>query len=90
MIVTLNPPFEAEGALVLQEFEYSHPVLDEAVVAQRGLSRLQGERRTWFAGAWLGYGFHEDGLESAHGVAAGIARCASSRTPVAPSVRTAA
>ena len=77
VIVTLNPPFEPERALVLQEFEYRHPVLDEAaVVAQRGLSRLQGERRTWFAGAWLGYGFHEDGLQSAHAVAAGIARCA--------------
>lgn len=91
VIVTLNPPFEPERELVLQEFEYSHPVLDQAaVVAQRGLSRLQGERRTWFAGAWLGYGFHEDGLESAHAVAAGIARCASSRPPVAPSVRAAA
>jgi len=91
VIVTLNPPFEPERALVLQEFEYRHPVLDEAaVVAQRGLSRLQGERRTWFAGAWLGYGFHEDGLQSAHAVVAGIARCASSRPPVAPSVRAAA
>ena len=91
VIVTLNPPFEPAPALVLQEFEYSHPVLDEAAtVAQRALSRIQGERRTWYAGAWLGHGFHEDGLQSAHAVAAGIARCASLRAPVAQSVRAAA
>ena len=35
--------------------------------------RCKGMRRTWFAGAWLGYGFHEDGLASAHAVADGIA-----------------
>jgi predicted NAD/FAD-binding protein len=91
VIVTLNPPFEPARALVLQEFEYSHPVLDDAAVAaQQALSRLQGVRRTWFAGAWLGYGFHEDGLESAHAVAAGIARCGSSRASIAPPVRAAA
>jgi predicted NAD/FAD-binding protein len=91
VIVTLNPPFDPAPALVLREFEYRHPVLDEAaLVAQRALSRLQGERRTWFAGAWLGYGFHEDGLQSAHAVAAGIARRANLRAPIAPYVRAAA
>jgi len=60
---------------VLQEFEYSHPLLDQhAVAAQQGIGRLQGQRHTWYAGAWLGYGFHEDGLASAHAVAAGLAR----------------
>jgi predicted NAD/FAD-binding protein len=34
------------------------------------LPSLQGRRRTWFAGAWTGYGFHEDGLKSALRVAA--------------------
>ena len=74
VIVTLNPPFEPDPAKVLQEFEYSHPLLDGAALsAQFGLERLQGERHTWYAGAWLGYGFHEDGLASAHDVADGIA-----------------
>ena len=75
VIVTLNPPFEPNPALTLREFEYSHPLLDGvAVAAQAQVSTLQGVRNTWYAGAWLGHGFHEDGLESAHAVAEGIAR----------------
>jgi len=75
VIVTLNPPFEPSASHVLREFVYEHPLLDAAAVtAQRGITALQGERRTWFAGAWMGYGFHEDGLASAHAVAEAIAR----------------
>jgi predicted NAD/FAD-binding protein len=75
VIVTLNPPFEPDPARVLQEFAYSHPLLDSAAVAAAaGIAQLSGERHTWYAGAWLGYGFHEDGLASAHAVAEGIAR----------------
>jgi predicted NAD/FAD-binding protein len=75
VIVTLNPPFEPDRAKVLQEFEYSHPLLDaNALAAQGALEQLQGQRHTWYAGAWLGCGFHEDGLASAHAVARGIAR----------------
>ena len=80
VIVTLNPPFEPPAEHVLREFEYAHPVLDRhAVDAQQALGHLQGHRHTWFAGAWLGYGFHEDGLASAHAVADGIARMAPAR-----------
>ncbi len=75
VIVTLNPPFEPAPSCVLQEFEYAHPLLDgRALAAQRAFGELQGRRHTWFAGAWLGYGFHEDGLASAHAIAQGIAR----------------
>jgi predicted NAD/FAD-binding protein len=74
VVVTLNPPFEPDPSKLLQEFEYWHPLLDTAAVtAQQGIARMQGLRHTWYAGAWLGYGFHEDGLRSAHAVAAGIA-----------------
>ena len=90
VIVTLNPPFEPDPARVIQEFEYWHPLLDGAAIsAQSGIAQLQGQRHTWYAGAWLGYGFHEDGLASAHAVADGIARreaaagCAPLPLPVA-------
>lgn len=81
LIVTLNPPFDPAPGAMLQEFRYDHPLLDEAaIMAQRTLAQRQGEQRTWFAGAWLGHGFHEDGLRSAHAVAEGIA---SARDPMA-------
>ncbi len=85
VIVTLNPPFEPARSKVLGEFEYAHPLLDgHAHVAQAGFAALQGNRNTWYAGAWLGYGFHEDGLASAHAVADGIAeRLAGTGRPVA-------
>jgi len=73
VVVTLNPPLEPRG--VIGEFSYEHPVLDAAAMAaQRALAQMNGARRTWFAGAWLGYGFHEDGLASAHAVAAAMAQ----------------
>jgi predicted NAD/FAD-binding protein len=75
VIVTLNPPREPDPAKLLQAFEYSHPLLDgRALRAQGAFAQLQGSRHTWFAGAWLGYGFHEDGIRSAHAVADGIER----------------
>lgn len=74
VLVTLNPAFEPMPDRVIAEFEYSHPIVkSKAVVAQQQFAHLQGQRRTWYAGAWLGYGFHEDGLASAHLVAQGIA-----------------
>ncbi|HEY8244885.1 MAG TPA: FAD-dependent oxidoreductase [Casimicrobiaceae bacterium] len=75
VIVTLNPPFEPDRRRVIAEYDYAHPLLDgAAVAAQRSIAFLQGRRRTWYAGAWLGNGFHEDGLASAHAVAESVAR----------------
>jgi uncharacterized protein len=74
LLCTLNPPFEPRAETLIAEFEYSHPLVKSTVVtAQHKFAHLQGERHTWYAGAWLGYGFHEDGLASAHAVAQGIA-----------------
>ena len=74
LLCTLNPPFAPRPEAVIAEFEYSHPLVKgAAVTAQQRFAHLQGRRHTWYAGAWLGYGFHEDGLASAHVVAQGIA-----------------
>jgi predicted NAD/FAD-binding protein len=71
VIVTLNPSEPPTPDKVLRRFVYDHPLLDrEAVAAQSRVPILQGARHTWFAGAWTGYGFHEDGLKSALRVAA--------------------
>ncbi|SCK26077.1 NAD(P)/FAD-dependent oxidoreductase [Vogesella sp. LIG4] len=71
VIVTLNP--YREPPQVLAEFDYAHPVFDTAAIAaQRELALLQGRRHTWFAGAWTGYGFHEDGLKAGMAVARGL------------------
>lgn len=66
VMVTLNPPSPPAAARVLARFEYEHPVMDlAALAAQQALPALQGQDGLWYAGAWTGYGFHEDGLKSA-------------------------
>jgi uncharacterized protein len=71
LVVTLNPVIEPAPGTELRRFVYDHPLFDLAAIdAQRRLPMLQGQQRTWFAGAWTGYGFHEDGLKSALRVAA--------------------
>lgn len=74
VIVSLNPIREPDPSTVLGSFDYAHPVFDgPAIAAQRALPALQGTRNIWFAGAWTGYGFHEDGLKSGLAVADAIA-----------------
>ena len=51
---------------MIAEFEYWHPLLNQAaILAQRQLTDVQGQNLTYYAGAWLKNGFHEDGLSSA-------------------------
>lgn len=70
LFVSLNPLQEPAPERILLEKTYRHPCYDRATLrAQQALSALQGERNTWFCGAWTGYGFHEDGLASAVAVA---------------------
>lgn len=65
VIVSLNPVRPIARSRILGEYSYAHPVFDQAAVRAQGqLAAIQGKRRTWFAGAWTGYGFHEDGLKS--------------------------
>lgn len=71
--VSLNPSKEPDPSTVFASFQYSHPQFDQrAVAAQRAIATIQGTNNTWFAGAYLGYGFHEDGLQSGLNVAAAL------------------
>jgi predicted NAD/FAD-binding protein len=73
VVVTLNPAFEPDPAKVIAEFDYAHPIFDgPAIAAQQRLAAAQGQNGVWLAGAWGGYGFHEDGLNSALRVANGL------------------
>ncbi len=70
VLVTLNPMREIPRAHVLGEYDYAHPVFDlAAMAAQARMPQLQGQQHTYFCGAWMGYGFHEDGLKAGLGVA---------------------
>jgi len=65
VVVSLNPVQAIDPATVVGEYDYAHPVFDmKAIKAQQCLPLIQGLQHTWFAGAWAGYGFHEDGLKS--------------------------
>jgi len=73
VVVSLNPLREPDASQVLAEIDYDHPVFDQAAIdAQQALPGLQGRRQLWFAGAWAGYGFHEDGLKSGLSAAQGV------------------
>jgi predicted NAD/FAD-binding protein len=75
VVVSLNPLREPREQCVIRSIDCEHPVFDlTAIAAQRQLHGLQGRRRTWFCGAWTGYGFHEDGLRSGLDVAEALIR----------------
>lgn len=75
VVVSLNPAREIDASKVLAKIDYAHPVFDlEAIRAQALIPSLQGQQRTWFCGAWTGYGFHEDGLKSGYAAAQGLLR----------------
>ena len=73
VIVSLNPVREIDPKQVLGEYHYAHPVFDLAAIqAQTRMPELQGQQHTWFAGAWMGYGFHEDGFKAGRAAAQGV------------------
>lgn len=66
LFVTLNPVKPIDPRKVMQEVTFHHPVFDlAAMAAQQRLREMNGMRQTWFAGAWMRNGFHEDGFVSA-------------------------
>lgn len=65
VLVTLNPPFEPRADTLAGRYDYAHPVLDaQAVRAQKMMGTIQRTRGLSYAGAYLRYGFHEDGFAS--------------------------
>lgn len=65
LFATLNPLAPIPEEHVFDAADFSHPIFDRAAIeAQRALPALQGVRDTYFCGAYMRYGFHEDGLAS--------------------------
>ncbi len=70
ILVTLNPSKRPAEDKIFDEYIFEHPVFNKkAIDCQSRISEIQGVNNTWFCGAYLRYGFHEDGLLSAVNVA---------------------
>ena len=64
--LTLNPINQIDKKKIIKIIEFSHPFYDlETIRTQKNLVKIQGINNTWFCGSYFGYGFHEDGLNSA-------------------------
>jgi predicted NAD/FAD-binding protein len=81
-IVTLNRSNAIDPRRILRRMSYEHPVYTHAsVAAQTRKTEIQGRRRVWFAGAYWGWGFHEDGMRSAVELARDFERVVATRDP---------
>ncbi|WVQ76932.1 hypothetical protein IAR50_006611 [Cryptococcus sp. DSM 104548] len=70
VFVTLNPPIQPHPSKTLSRWVYHHPLLTPSLLsAQKKLPLIQGIRGLYFAGAWTGYGFHEDGWRTGMDIA---------------------
>jgi len=66
LLLTLNAEDRIDSAKVLDRYLFHHPgYTAQSLRAQERLQRRNGQRRTYFCGAYRGYGFHEDGVNSA-------------------------
>ncbi len=78
--VTLNTKRTIREELIYDQVTLRHPVYDlDALAAQKEAQAMNGQQNTWFCGAWMRNGFHEDGLSSAVDVARALTRTASMR-----------
>ena len=75
MFVTLNSTRRIREDLIYDHTTLRHPVYDlGALAAQSRINATNGTNNTWFCGAWMRHGFHEDGLHSAVEVARALRR----------------
>jgi predicted NAD/FAD-binding protein len=66
VFVTLNPSQEIPQELIFDTVTLNHPIFTtHTITAQSKIAFLQGYKNCYYAGAWTGYGFHEDGIKSA-------------------------
>lgn len=83
LFVSLNPTIEPREELIFGEWSFAHPQFDSAALsAQARLDDIQHMRRTSFAGAWTGQGFHEDGLRSGIDAAVALGATVPWREPI--------
>jgi len=65
IFVTLGNYPDVDEGKVFKRIKYEHPLYSEQTIkAQKLIRSIQGNRKTYFTGAHLGYGFHEDGIKS--------------------------
>tara|TARA_B100002052_G_scaffold294621_1_gene319698 strand:+ start:72 stop:1361 length:1290 start_codon:yes stop_codon:yes gene_type:complete len=62
--VTINPSKLPKN--IIDQTIFEHPIFSlETLKAQKELYKIQGKKNTYFCGSYFGYGFHEDGIQSA-------------------------
>ena len=70
LLGTLNPTHEIREDLIYEQTTFRHPVFNAAALAaQPQFDDIQGQNSTWYCGAYLKNGFHEDGMSSGVDVA---------------------
>ena len=86
LFVSLNPPQDPDPELTFARFNYAHPLYDQAAFgAQERMDAVQGRGGVWHAGAWLGWGFHEDALKAGLRVADALGARPAARPSPRPS-----
>ena len=65
VFLTTNPHTLPKPELVFSEHVWSHlQYTDKSIAAQKRINEIQGKDRIWYAGGWMGFGFHEDAVGS--------------------------
>ena len=66
VFVSLNPFKIPNKSQIYKKIIYEHPIFNNTTnEAQNQMNEIQGKNNIFYTGAWLGYGFHEDGISSA-------------------------
>ena len=84
VLVTLNRDEAIDPEKVVAQFDYAHPVVDQAAVAAQSSQRMLSAGAVSYCGAYWGYGFHEDGVRSALAICEDSARACDGRVPADP------